>query len=177
MYYKKILILLLTFLMILLPLVGCDSSEDNPSEEIEPADPVDIDLFFPDGAPPLNQTAELVCTVDSWLYVSLNDLSINITLPAGFELVSGNLSWVGDISMGEKVEVIRAVIKSVEVGNYVIEWHISMNPETQGSYSFVPGWHPVVYVTVSEDSADWAYWRLWKVGESSGLQVEVEAVD
>ena len=127
-----------------------------------PAPPVTRDLSFPDGAPPLGQTAELICKVKAHIF-DIKDKSIEIRLPEALELVSGDLSWIGNISEGEEVEVISAVVKSVKRGNWTIEVHGYINPEEHGGFGG-EGWFPI-YVSISEDSAEWGTVPPWYKGE------------
>ena len=118
-----------------------------------PAPPVTVDLSFPDGAPPLGQTAELICKVESHI-LDIKDMSIEIRLPEALELVSGDLSWIGNISEGDEVEVISAVVKSVKTGNWTIEISGYLDPEEHGGTE-IHGSGPAIYVSISEDSAQW----------------------
>jgi len=105
----------------------------------------------------------------------LENISIEIRLPEGFELVSGELSWFGDISSGDELEVIRATVRAVKTGNWTIESRCAINPEKQCGISVVPGWHPAIYVSVSEDSAEWGITPPWY--EGGGHPVEIEQED
>ena len=164
-YFKRTFMLLLNLSIIVLLISGCSAPQETDDGKTAPADRIDVDKSFPNGAPPLNQTAELVCIVNNHAYITLRDMSVDITLPDGFELVSGELSWLGDIPEGDEVEVIRAVIKSVKVGHWTIDCTSYLDPEKHGGL----GRHDAfdVYVLVSEDSAEWAYWALWKKGDPS----------
>ena len=158
-YCKKISVLLLNLSIIVLLISGCTAPQETDNGKTEPADPIDVDISFPNGAPPLNQTAELVCIVNNHTYGNLRDMSVDITLPDGFELVSGELSWLGDVPEGDEVEVIRAVIKSVKVGHWKIDCTSYLDPDKHGGLGRFDAFD--VYVLVTEDSAEWAYWALW----------------
>jgi len=110
-----------------------------------PSSPIDVRLSV-SKAPPLNQAADLTCTVTSAL--NAPNTTIRVTLPEGFALLSGDLSWRGDILKDGRVEV-RAVIKAIKVGNWTIE--------ATAGYPFAgDGWYGDVdrlYIHVSEDSA------------------------
>lgn len=166
---KLLLVVAISLVLFLIPC--CNSSQENSNEPGQ-GEPESLDLSFPDGAPPLNQTAELVCTIRSSF--SLTDLSVDISLPEGFELVSGELSWRGDILRGDEViaevEVIRAIVRSVEVGNWIITCSVYLNPEKNVAVGWDGGLS--IYVSVFEDSAEWAYWRLWDRVDD-GLPIEV----
>ena len=146
------------------------------STETPPAPPITVELSFPDGAPPLNQEAELIYIMEVMEPgCILENISIEIRLPEGFELVSGELSWFGDISSGDELEVIRATVRAVKTGNWTIESRCAINPEKQCGISVVPGWHPAIYVSVSEDSAEWGITPPWY--EGGGHPVEIEQED
>ena len=98
---KRILLPVLVIGILLL--TGCGQlPSEPPPEGIPPISPITMQLSFPDGAPPLNQEAELICIVKPQCI--LKNMSIEIRLPEGFELVSGELSWVGDITSGDDLE-------------------------------------------------------------------------
>ena len=143
--------------------------------ETPPSPPVSAELSFPDGAPPLNQEAELVYIIEVMEPdCILENMSIEIRLPEGFELVSGDLSWFGDVSSGDDSEVIRATVRAVNTGNWTIESRCAINPEKQCGISVVPGWHPAIYVSISEDSAEWGITPPWYEGDG---EVPIEIVE
>lgn len=168
---KRIFILpILTGMLLTSMATGCASTETSP------APPITVELSFPDGAPPLNQEAELIYIMEVMEPgLILENMSIEIRLPEGFELVSGELAWFGDISSGDELEVIRATVRAVKTGNWTFESRCAMNPETQFGISIVPGWHPAIYVSVFEDSAEWGKYPPWY--EGGGHPVEIEIVD
>jgi hypothetical protein len=168
---KRIFVISILACVLLIPLApGC-----NPFQtEQAPAPPITLEISFPDGAPPLNQEAELNCVVKAPA-ISLKNMSIEIRLPEGFELVSGDLSWVGDITKGDEVEVISAVVKAIKVGNWAIELRTSIDPEKQGGFSMYPDWQDAIYVSVLEDSAEWGKYPPWY--EGGGHEVPIKVVD
>ena len=170
-YCKKIFMLLLNLSVVVLLISGCSAPQETDDGKTAPADPINLEISFPNGAPALNQTAELKCTVKP--YESLHNMSVKISLPSGFELISGNLSWFGSISANEEIEVIRAVVKSIEVGNWTIEGTSYLNPEENFGLGS-NGWYPV-YVAVSENSAEWGKYPPWY--ENSGKPVKIEMED
>ena len=106
--------------------------------DIPPASPITVELSFPDGAPPLNQEAELIYIIEvREPGCILENMSIEIRLPEGFELVSGDLSWFGDISSGDDLEAIRATVRAVNTGNWTIESRCAINPEKQGIHDMI----------------------------------------
>jgi len=145
---------------------GCAWMPNTP-----PAPPFTLDLSFPDGAPPLGETAELVCVVKA--DGNLKNMSLEIDLPEAFEVVSGNLSWIGNISKSVETEVMRAVIRSVKTGNWTIELIGHLDPaENAGVGLNGPG--PICYVSVSEDSAEWGKYPPWYKG--GGVEIPPERV-
>jgi len=142
--------------------------------ENTPAAPFTINVSFPDGAPPLNQEAKLICVVNAKA-IRLKDLSVDIKLPEALELVSGELSWNGDVSEGNRIEVIEVTVKSIRTGNWTIELRGYIDPKEHGYVSIVPGWFPAIYVSVYEDSAEWDITPPWYKG--NGFDVPVHKVD
>jgi len=112
---------------------------------------IDILRAFPNGAPPLNKTAEFQCRLTTHQLAATN-ISINVDLPEAFELVSGKLSWFGDVPANVEVAVINAKIKSVKTGTWNIDIECSLNAEENPGYY---GDNYTVLVTISEDSANW----------------------
>lgn len=167
MNYRKLSIFLFLLLIISLSMPGCNSS---PEANSEPTPGIDVDTSFPNGAPPLNQTDELVCTISNHESMLLHNMSVDITLPEGFELVSGELSWLGNIPEGDEVEVISAVIKAVKVGNWTIDVTSYLDPEKHGGTGSIGAYD--VYVTVTENSAEWALWRFWDEVDPSAVEIE-----
>jgi hypothetical protein len=162
---KRIFIVSILICVFLIPLApGCtpgqESSGTQSQASIPPAEPITVELSFPNGAPPLNAEAEMNCIVKAPA-ISLKNMSVEIRLPEAFELVGGSLSWVGDINRGDEVEVISAVVKAIKTGNWAIELRRSIDPEEQGGFSMYPDWQDAIYVSVSEDSAEWGIYPPW----------------
>jgi hypothetical protein len=140
--------------------------------EIPPAPPITVEVSFPNGAPPLNQEAELNRVIKS--HWNLENMSVEIRLPEGLELVSGELSWFGDVAEGDEIVAIEVMVRAVKIGNWAIELDESIDPEEQGGFGFVPGWREAIYVSIFEDSAEWAIYPPWYEG---GNPVPIERVD
>jgi len=66
----------------------------------------------------LYQPVELICRVTQTPYASGN-ISIEVILPEGFELISGNLSWHGYLAANKTIEV-KSIIRAIKVGNWTI---------------------------------------------------------
>jgi len=73
-----------------------------------------------------------------------------ISLPEGFELVSGNLEWQGDV-LQNQTYAIEATIKSVKTGYWELAGRIQYSPP--GSDDILGG-ADFIYVAVSEDKAE-----------------------
>lgn len=71
-----------------------------------------------DASPLVNETANITVTVYS--IIDALNTTVNITLPAGFELASGNLSWNTSISSNETKE-FKIEIKAIQTGKWKIE--------------------------------------------------------
>jgi hypothetical protein len=106
-------------------LVGCGvntSQTTTPETSTQPTStvtkPFVISVSFPNGAPPLNQTATLKCVIKS-NFPPL-DANLNIELPEAFILVGGELSWSGSVDPYCEVNAIEASVKSVKTGNWTI---------------------------------------------------------
>ncbi|UYZ39565.1 MAG: PKD domain-containing protein [Candidatus Methanospirare jalkutatii] len=70
------------------------------------------------GKPLLYRPVELICRVTQTPYASGN-ISIEVILPEGFELISGNLSWHGYLAANKTIEV-KSIIRAIKVGNWTI---------------------------------------------------------
>ena len=162
------------FLVLSLLAAGCSQSlqartpaEERPPAETPPASPFTVDVSFPNGAPPLNREAELRTTVRT--LVNLTGMSVEIRLPTGLELVSGELSWTGDIPAGE-LKVIGATVRAVETGNWTIEVRRDLDPARNGGLG-MRGSAPV-YVSIFDNSAEWGITPPWY--EKGSFEVPVQ---
>ena len=117
----------------------------------EPSPPYTLDLSFPNGAPALNQVAELKVVAIHKTRV-MNNVHIYLILSEGFELISGNLTWSASSLPYGETEVINAQIKAKKTGNWTIE--ARLNEAQSTSYPEGGARHPI-YVSVLEDSAEW----------------------
>ena len=131
--------------------------------ETPPQEPISVDVFFPDVAPALNQTAELRAVVTSRLRDQAT-LSLSLDLPVGFQLVSGNASWTGSVGPASETVAIDVVIKSLTTGNFTL---IVRSREV--SFLTGEGTH-IVYLSVNETSAAWGRVPPW-IGPPSPVTV------
>ena len=105
------IILILSAVLIAVILAGC-------VQEVEKVvSPIEVCLAI-SNAPALNQTAELTCTITS--REDAPNTTAQIKLPEGFELISGNLTWKGDLEKNSQ-KSFKATVKSVKTGNWAIE--------------------------------------------------------
>lgn len=95
----------------------------------------------------MNQPVEITATVIPPLNVS--DSTVEILLPEGFELVSGNLKWQGYLKENEAVQ-IEGTIKAVKTGTWAIQFLATANPPT----GFNALETKFLYVSVSDNTAE-----------------------
>jgi hypothetical protein len=138
---------------------GISTQSTNSSTSIqpsnnEPTEPISIEVAFPNSAPSLNQEAEINCIIKAPA-ISLENVKIEIRLPEALKLVSGSLMWSGNISEGDEFKAIDATVQSIKTGNWSIELRKSMNPQKQNAFSFYTGWQTAIYISISENSAEW----------------------
>ncbi len=143
--------------------VSSSPPTDSPNKTLTPpTPPIEVNLAFPNGAPPLNQTAELTCTIIT-RSLPMKDIDLEIILPDGFELVSGELSWNGELPRNSSINAINAEVKSIELGNWTIDIKYHINPIGPGGYG--GDGRRQVYVSILEDSAEWnSRFPPWKTG-------------
>jgi len=113
--------------------------------ESNPASPVRIRLGI-SSPPPLGKTAELLAVIMSAMDAS--GVKVQIRLPEGFEMISGSPDWKGDLARDHTVE-LRYVIKSVQVGNWIIEGSVRWDFAAGSFYTDSDR----IYISVSESSA------------------------
>jgi len=133
------------FLLVILVGTGGYAGKENTTVLSMPSVPMEVNLSI-SSAPALNETAQLICTITS--VVDAPNTTAQITLPEGFELISGNLSWHGDI-VANGQESFNVVIKSVKTGIWTIE--------AGAGYPIIPydwcGASDYLFISVSEDTA------------------------
>ncbi len=117
-----------------------------------PSPPITIEGSFPNGAPPLNQNAELIVTIKT-PYLNLKDIDLKVSLPESLELVSGQLKWRGDIPIHSEVIVIESTVKSVKVGSWTINVTSHIDPNINGAFGGTA--NDPIYVLIREKSAEW----------------------
>jgi hypothetical protein len=148
--------MVMSLVMSALVLTSCVSDGAAPRNgqktQVPPTEPISLRVEFPDGAPPFNETATFICIVIT-RSMAAKDVSVTVKLPRAFELVSGNLTWQGNLPQGNETPVINAVIKSVETGDWTIDVRGYIDPEKHGLFGgnlYYP-----VYVRVTDKTAEW----------------------
>jgi len=99
------------------------STADTLRTEYVPSKPIKVKINL-SNAPPLGIEAQLVCSVKSKF--DAPNMEVTIELPQGFALVDGEVSWFGDITANNAIE-IKSVIKSVQEGAWTIQAHARSN--------------------------------------------------
>ena len=116
-------VLVFVIVMVVVLSLGCLQKESEevippmPTPEGVPSTPIEVNLSI-SKAPALNQTVELTCTVSSIFDVP--NTTAQIILPDGARLVSGDLTWRGDLG-ADKPIFFSAKIVFKEAGNWAIE--------------------------------------------------------
>ncbi len=118
----------------------CSGSGD----ESPPSVPIAVTLSL-SPVPLVNEVGELRCLVTCALKAS--NVTVKVKLPDGLALVSGDLSWEGNLPANGKIE-LKASIKSLNVGDWTIE--------ADARYSFPGGIYMdenKLHITITEASA------------------------
>ncbi len=134
------------------------TSPQNATPPSSPLSPFKVEFSFTNGAPPLNQAKEFDCIIKS-NYASISNMSLKVNLPDAFELVSGNLSWYGDIQVNSTVTAIKVIIKATKIGNWTIGVTSYLNPQEHGGTGGT-GNYPI-YVSILSESARWGIFPPW----------------
>ena len=111
---------------------GCMGQETTPATSTGITSKLEISK-----APALNENAEITLTVTT--IRTAPTASAKITLPEGFEFVSGDLNWTGELVENQPLQ-LKATVKAVKTGN----WTIFGGGSGPGDY---------LYITVNQDSA------------------------
>jgi len=135
----------LTVAVTLLLLVGMVGIGGCTGSTNMPANPVKVDLSI-SNAPALGETAELTCTITS--HYDAPNVTAQIILDDGLELVAGGLGWKGDIAIDTPVQ-FKVTIKSIKIGDWIIQAKAGYSPH-EGAYDMG---HDGLYISVSQDSA------------------------
>jgi hypothetical protein len=173
MNYKRIFILLLILPLLLLSIPGCASSQEEgniqtepqgegstqPPKEIfpapssnipsEPSAPIKVELYMP-SAPRLNEAIEVTCTVSA--VIDMPDSSARIELPDGVSLISGNLTWEGDLKANHPVS-FSAEISFNKAGK------LAISASARHMISEKSGWGDAdfVYLNIGADKSEFGW--------------------
>lgn len=153
---NSVIYLLIIFVLIL---SGCRPQETSPTSEQskplgEPSPTWQLSFSFPNGAPPLYSEAELLVTIDHVINNgTIRPLKVWVVLPNALQLVSGNLTWEGSVTVtkGDRIPTVRAVVRSIKTGSWEIRVHHYFPESPDAS---LPEGIPV-YLSISEDKAEW----------------------
>jgi len=148
------------------PTIPTDLPSQPPNPPATPADSetttgslmpaIPVDLSFPNGAPRLNQGAELRITI---MTPGSEKVTVTTNLPDGLMLVSGSLSEQFEKTSAGDIKELKAIVKPVKVGNYTIDSTLSF---ISWDPTFVPKInHNYVYLSVSENSSEWGTLPPW----------------
>ena len=130
--------------ILLIVFLFCGCTKLNPLTATVGSMPAPFELNF-SGPPEFNEPVELTMDVVGGV-LPYPDAAIEIDLPDGFELVSGDLEWQGNLTKDVPVQ-LKAVVKPVKTGDWVIEGWIIDSEEGKKIRT-------ALYVSVSEDSVE-----------------------
>lgn len=117
---------------------------------------IPIDLSFPNGAPRLNEDAELRITI---MVPGSEKITVTTNLPDGLILISGSLSEQFEKTAAGDIKELQAIIKPVKVGNFPIDSALSF---ISWDPTFIPRiTHNYVYLSVSKNSSVWGTSPPW----------------
>jgi len=85
--------------------------------------PLDTQLLVT-GTPVLNQTVQIAFTVRA--KDNVYNLTVNIILPGGLRLISGDNLWEGDLNVGDSVNLFLTT-KAVKLGAWTIGGIVAQN--------------------------------------------------
>lgn len=140
-----------------------------------------IEVFFPHGAPKLNDTADLKCVLncsDIW-----DNLTVKLVLPEGFVQVGGDLPWAGNMpeegSIGVKTtnatsggsRMFTAFVKAVKVGDWTLG-AVAISGVYGGNIA-----GGAIYTLISETSAIWSKEPFSEHRPWLGFQIERPTAD
>jgi hypothetical protein len=126
-----------------------------------PTPVIEVKISFPNGAPPLNQTKELVCTIINNTQTSDIYVNLNVNLPESLELVSGQPSWEGTTQAKSLVDAIKINVKAIRTGNWAIKAPVNIT-KIKGY-----GGTQEIYISISDNSAQWREYPPYSDSSSS----------
>jgi hypothetical protein len=139
------------------PVTAPEDSE--PVIVVDGSPPLYVDLSFPNGAPRLNQVAELLYAIRT---PGSDNVTIVTDLPDGLVLVSGSLYQQLGSTSGGDIKELKITIKPIKTGEYVIKAKLYFIHWTKipmvGPIDWIDG---DVYLSVSENSSQWGRAPYW----------------
>ena len=113
--------------------------KESPNMELEL---LNVTLYIPNSLP--NQTVELLLTISS--PVEALNTTAQLGLPVAFDLINGNLTWNGNVTKEEAVQ-IRCIIKPVKCGN----WRIIASAESIWLNSIPLTGFDIIYISITTE--------------------------
>ena len=113
----------------------------------KPESPIKVNLSLSE-LPLLNKIVKLVFTVTA--LEDLPNTTIEISLPEGFELISGDLSWKGNITRGNTIQ-IQSYIRAIKKGNWTIT--AVARSVRYDKFVSIEGKADAIFISVSEETA------------------------
>lgn len=141
---------------------GCiNTTSSGPSESTQRI--LQTMNFFVNDTPKINKSITITLTATTTPYgIVLPNSTLEIILPEGVELISGNLMWMGNMGMNDTVNV-SAIVKATQIGTWIVRGD-AISP--YGGYYG----HTGVYLIVMQDSGRVEYGSL---PPCSGTEAEV----
>jgi hypothetical protein len=142
------------------------SQEKPPSE---PSSPLQVTLYI-SHAPLLNEIVEVICTISS--LVSCPNSTAEVRLPDGATLVSGNLTWEGDVEPGGEPVSFSTEIVFHKTGHWKIEGVVRY------MYNETSGWSDLdtIYLNIGADHSEFGWPRTGPVGLEQVEPGDVEPI-
>jgi len=142
---------------------GCAKTVSTPGSKTEGQTPVYTATSAPgpdirvtlslSGPPMLGQPVQLTATFALAEGIkSAANVTARVILPGGLELVSGKLTWQGDMVLGTEYK-IAATIRAVETGDWMIEARASYRMTDRGRVIGVLGGTKYLWALVYTDNA------------------------
>ena len=158
----------LVFLVLSLLITGCSQSpsetstiKETPAHETPASTPIKVHLSI-SKAPALNEKATLTYTISSSSNAANTTAEIKFTtarvgifpapFPIGAVLVSGNLTWEGDLKAGEPISLSAEVVFK-ETGKWAIELNAHHVENENSSWGDID----IIYLTVGVDRGEFGW--------------------
>lgn len=147
---KKIILLAVIVIAVISALFWMRNATTLSWREEKPSSPITATLTLSD-KPLLNKQVTLTLEFSS--IIKADNVTAIITLPSGFELVSGNLNWNGAL-MENEMNNLAAVVKCTTPGYYLLNATVvNLIPTEYGPAGFGSGAR--IYLEVSEHGVEY----------------------